>query len=102
MLLLFLLIVVDGLVAFSGMAGCLVSVAVMRGVLGLLLFGFGLSWNVAWVVIRWVALVIGLRLILAMLTILLWRCRIILIFGRMVAGRIIGDFDVAGAGVYLP
>ena len=38
--------------------------------------------------IRWIALVIGLRPIIGMLTIFLWRCRIILIFGLIVAGRI--------------
>ena len=58
----------------SGMAGCLVLAAVMGGVLGLLLLVSWPVWNknVAWVLIRWIALVIGLRLIIEMLTILLW------------------------------
>ena len=46
-------------------------------------------------------MVIGLRLIIGMLTILLWRCRII---PKMVAGSVfssVGGFEVAGAGVYL-
>ena len=38
--------------------------------------------------IRWIALVIGLRLSIGMLMILLWKCRIIPIFGMMVTGRI--------------
>ena len=64
MLLLCLWIVVDG------MAGCLVLVAVLREVLWLLLLvnWLVLSWNVAWVLDRWIALVSGLRLIIGMLT----------------------------------
>ena len=49
-------IVLHGLVAYSGMAGCLVLVAVVAGVLGLLLLvsWLVLSKNVAWVPIRWI------------------------------------------------
>ena len=59
-------------------------------VLGLLLLVCWLvwRWSVAWVLFQWITLVIGLRLIIGMLTILLWKCRIILIFGVTVAGRI--------------
>ena len=46
------------------------------------------SLNVACVLIPWTVLNTGLRLIIGMLMILLWRCRIVLIFGQMVAGRI--------------
>ena len=39
------MIVVNGPVVYSAMAGCLVSVAVMRGVLGLLLLVSWLVWS---------------------------------------------------------
>ena len=50
-------------------------------------------------------LVPGLLPIIGMLIILLWRCRIVLIFwtyGRRQDFSSIGGFEVAGAGVYLP
>ena len=57
--------------------------------LGLLLLGvFAVSSKDAWVLIRWTSLAAGLRLSMGMLMILLWKCRIILIFGLMVAGSI--------------
>ena len=54
--------------------------------------------------IRLTFLVPGLLLIIGMLMILLWKCLILLMSGRMVAGKTspLDGFEVAGAGVYLP
>ena len=60
-----------------------------RETLGRLLLGswHALSWSVDWVPILLMMLLFGLLLSIEMLMILLWKCLMILIFGRMVVGR---------------
>ena len=60
-----------------------------RKILGQLLLGswLAVSWRVVWVPIKLMVLLFGLRLITGTLMILLWRCLVLLIFGRIVAGR---------------
>ena len=88
------------------MAGCLGLVVLVRGILGRLPLGIWLVVNLSavWVLILWTLLLFGLRLNTGMLMILLWKCLILPICGRMVAGktslRLVG-LRLHGAGVHV-
>ena len=100
-------IVASGPVVCFGMAGCLGSVVLVRGILGRLPLGIWLvvSLSAVRVLILWILLLFGPRLDIGMLMILLWKCLILLTFGRMVVRKtspqLVG-LRFAGAGVYVP
>ena len=83
------LIAANGPGVFFGMGGCLDLVVLVTVSLGLPLLEIqhAVILDVAWVPIR-LTLLVGLLLTIGMLMILPWRCRSILIFGLMVAGKI--------------
>ena len=83
------LIVAIGLVVCYGMDGCLGLVVLVKGILGRLplVVELVVSLSGAWVLIRWILLLFGPRLNVGMLTILLWKCLILLICGWMVVGK---------------
>ena len=83
------LIVVIDLVACYGVAGCQGLVMLVRGTLGrpLLAMWLAVSLRVVWVLIRAIPPLFGFRLIIGTLMILLWKCLILLIFGRMLEGN---------------
>ena len=85
----------------------LVLAAPVRGIFGLLHLVNWPAWsfNVAWVLIPWIVLGTGLRLIVGKLMIFPWKCLIlpdIWTDGSREDFSLIGGFEVAGAGVYVP
>ena len=87
------LTVANGPGVCDGMVGCLGSVVLVEVILGRLPLEIWLvvSLSALWVRILRILLFSGPRRITGMMMILLWRCLILLIFGRMVA-RLLCDW----------